>query len=94
MGHEHQSAHARTAGKVNYFQPHIRVRRSCRIKATKTDKNRKCVPLLNDKNLFLSVFRMKPKKAKIVIQANSKKRQKVTKAKRKTKKAKKAKSNS
>jgi len=48
-----------------------RVRRSCRFKATKTNKNQKFVSLLRDKNLFLSVFAFKPKKAKIATKANS-----------------------
>jgi len=60
------------------------VRRSCRFKATKTDKNRKFV------SLFLSVFAYKPKKAKIATKANSDKRQKVTKAKRKNRKSEKS----
>jgi len=66
------------------------VRRSCRFKATKTDKNQKFVSLLRDKNLFLSVFAFKPKKAKIATKANSNKRQKVTKAKRKNRKSEKS----
>jgi len=65
------------------------VRRSCRFKATKADKIRKCVSHLNDKHLVLSVFRMKPKKAKIATKASSKKRQKVTRAERKNRKSKK-----
>jgi len=48
------------------------------------------VLLLRDKNLFLSVFAFKPKKAKIATKANSNKRQKVTKAKRKNPKSKKS----
>jgi len=68
------------------------VRRSCRFKGTKTDKNRKFVSLYKkDKNLFLSVFRTKLKKAKKATQANSEKRKKVTKAKRKNRKRQKGK---
>jgi len=50
------------------------------------------VSLLRDKNLFLSVFALKPKKAKIATKANSDKRQKVTKGKRKNRKSEKTKS--
>jgi len=66
------------------------VRRSCRFKATKTDKNRKFVSLLREKNQFLSVFAFKPKKAEIATKANSDKRQKVTKAIRKNRKSEKS----
>jgi len=48
------------------------------------------VSLLRDKTVFLSVFAFKPKKAKIATKANSDKRQKVTKGKRKNRKSEKS----
>jgi len=68
-----------------------RVRHSCRFKATKTDKTRKLVSLLNDKNLFLFFvgFSHETEKGIIATKAKSEKRQKLTKAK--TKKPKKQK---
>jgi len=60
------------------------------LKRQKPKKNQKFVSLLRGKNLFLSVFTFKPKKAKITTKANSDKRQKGTKGKRKNRKSEKS----